>query len=169
MAPGSIDSSEVRRHLAEFADPETGRGIGETGQLQDVTVDGTAVTVKLGLTSHSAILREETKQRLTQLLSERLPGVSSVRIELTDFARPPEKIGEIGLTAKSVIAVGSGKGGVGKSTIAASHRPGTDAGRLPGRPDGRRRLRPQHSAPARRQPTARGRRQPHPADRGRRV
>ena len=34
--------------------------------------------------------------------------------------RPPERIGEIGLTAKSVIAVGSGKGGVGKSTIAAS-------------------------------------------------
>jgi ATP-binding protein involved in chromosome partitioning len=34
--------------------------------------------------------------------------------------RPPQKLGEIGLTAKSVIAVGSGKGGVGKSTIAAS-------------------------------------------------
>jgi ATP-binding protein involved in chromosome partitioning len=34
--------------------------------------------------------------------------------------RPPQKIGEIGLTAKSVIAVGSGKGGVGKSTIATS-------------------------------------------------
>ena len=30
------------------------------------------------------------------------------------------KLGEIGLTAKSVIAIGSGKGGVGKSTIAAS-------------------------------------------------
>jgi ATP-binding protein involved in chromosome partitioning len=34
--------------------------------------------------------------------------------------RPPEKLGEIGLTAKSVLAVGSGKGGVGKSTIASS-------------------------------------------------
>jgi ATP-binding protein involved in chromosome partitioning len=34
--------------------------------------------------------------------------------------RPAEKLGQIGLTAKSVIAVGSGKGGVGKSTIAAS-------------------------------------------------
>ena len=32
--------------------------------------------------------------------------------------RPADKIGQIGLTAKSVIAVGSGKGGVGKSTIA---------------------------------------------------
>src|SRR4029079_10523364 len=30
-----------------------------------------------------------------------------------------QPLGEIGLTAKSVIAVGSGKGGVGKSTIAA--------------------------------------------------
>ena len=34
--------------------------------------------------------------------------------------RPAERIGEIGLAAKAVIAVGSGKGGVGKSTIAAS-------------------------------------------------
>jgi len=120
MAPVSIDPSEVRRHLAEFADPETGSGVVETGQLQDVTVDGAAVTVKLGLTSHSAILREETKERLTKLLSERLPGVSAVRVELTDFARPPGKLGQVGLTAKSVIAVGSGKGGVGKSTIAAA-------------------------------------------------
>jgi ATP-binding protein involved in chromosome partitioning len=34
-------------------------------------------------------------------------------------ARPLEKIGQIGLAVKSVVAVGSGKGGVGKSTIAA--------------------------------------------------
>lgn len=120
MAPGSIDPSEVRRHLADFADPETGRGIAETGQLQDVTVDGSIVTVKLGLTTHSAILRDEIKQQMTQLLKERLPGVGEVRIELADFARPPSKIGQVGLTAKSVIAVGSGKGGVGKSTIAAA-------------------------------------------------
>jgi ATP-binding protein involved in chromosome partitioning len=33
--------------------------------------------------------------------------------------RPAEKVGEIGLAAKTVIAIGSGKGGVGKSTIAA--------------------------------------------------
>jgi ATP-binding protein involved in chromosome partitioning len=44
----------------------------------------------------------------------------SVSIELTEFARPPQKIGQIGLAAKTVVAVGSGKGGVGKSTIAAA-------------------------------------------------
>ena len=43
-----------------------------------------------------------------------------VEVKLTRDQRPPLKLGEIGLSAKSVIAVGSGKGGVGKSTIAAS-------------------------------------------------
>jgi ATP-binding protein involved in chromosome partitioning len=41
-------------------------------------------------------------------------------VELAVHDRKPGKLGQIGLTAKSVIAVGSGKGGVGKSTIAAS-------------------------------------------------
>ncbi len=42
-----------------------------------------------------------------------------MQIQLAVHSRPPQKLGELGLTAKSVIAVGSGKGGVGKSTIAA--------------------------------------------------
>jgi ATP-binding protein involved in chromosome partitioning len=43
-----------------------------------------------------------------------------VKIDLATHERAPKKLGQVGLTAKSVIAVGSGKGGVGKSTIAAS-------------------------------------------------
>ena len=81
--------------------------------------------------------------------------------------RPAEKIGEIGLAAKSVIAVGSGKGGVGKSTIAATS-PMADRSRLQSRTDGRRRLWSQHSAPARVNQRARHRRRKDPADRGRR-
>ena len=40
-------------------------------------------------------------------------------MELAVHQRKPEKLGEIGLAAKTVVAVGSGKGGVGKSSIAA--------------------------------------------------
>jgi ATP-binding protein involved in chromosome partitioning len=43
-----------------------------------------------------------------------------IDIQLLDHERRPEPLGEIGLRAKTVIAVGSGKGGVGKSTIAAA-------------------------------------------------
>jgi ATP-binding protein involved in chromosome partitioning len=41
-------------------------------------------------------------------------------VNVVEHVRRPERIGQIGLSAKSVIAVGSGKGGVGKSTIAVS-------------------------------------------------
>jgi ATP-binding protein involved in chromosome partitioning len=41
-------------------------------------------------------------------------------VRFKQLDRPPVPIGQIGLQAKSVIAVGSGKGGVGKSTIAAA-------------------------------------------------
>ena len=47
------------------------------------------------------------------------PGVK-VAFEVVDHPRPPARLGQIALRAKSVIAVGSGKGGVGKSTVAAS-------------------------------------------------
>jgi ATP-binding protein involved in chromosome partitioning len=43
-----------------------------------------------------------------------------VSVKVVEHHRAPGKLGQVGLTAKSVIAVGSGKGGVGKSTIAAS-------------------------------------------------
>ena len=66
--------------------------------------------------------------------------------DLAVHQRPAEPVGEIGLTVKSVVAVGSGKGGVGKSTIAASLAYGLARAGLQGGPDGRRRLRPEHPA-----------------------
>jgi ATP-binding protein involved in chromosome partitioning len=54
------------------------------------------------------------------VIGQRWPEVQDVAIAHTEIARPVEPIGQIGLTAKSVVAVGSGKGGVGKSTIAVS-------------------------------------------------
>jgi ATP-binding protein involved in chromosome partitioning len=44
---------------------------------------------------------------------------TNVRVDLAVHERPPQKLGQLGLTIKSIIAVGSGKGGVGKSTVAA--------------------------------------------------
>ncbi len=83
-------------------------------------VEGGNVSLTLGLTSHSAILRDETTAALEKHLRGQLPGVNDVAIRLVEHQRPPGKLGQIGLTAKSVVAVGSGKGGVGKSTIAAT-------------------------------------------------
>jgi ATP-binding protein involved in chromosome partitioning len=114
------DSSAVADALRDLRDPETGRPLGETGQLSVPLAGDARISVAIGLTSHSAILWNATRARAEELLRAAFPGVAEVTVAIEPHDRPPGKLGQIGLEAKSVIAVGSGKGGVGKSTIAAS-------------------------------------------------
>lgn len=120
MASGQLDRAAVEAALSDLADPETGRGIVQMGQVSDLTVDGSRAVVTLGLTTWAAPLWEEVRAECLRLLGEKLPTGTDVEVRVVEHARPAEKIGQIGLTAKSVIAVASGKGGVGKSTVAAT-------------------------------------------------
>ncbi len=120
MSDSLVDSAVVDGVLDKFADPETGRNLKQMQQVIDVSIDGNKLQVTIGLTSYSAPLWEETRQRLVDQLRAQLPSNPEVTVEIVEHQRPAEPIGGIGLTAKNVVAVGSGKGGVGKSTIAAS-------------------------------------------------
>ena len=116
---GSIDITEVNTALEGFKDPETGRCVVQMNQVHDVQMVDGKLQVTLGLTTHSAPLWNETIAAAEALLREKFKG-RDVQVQRVTHDRKPEKVGEIGLTAKSVIVVGSGKGGVGKSTVAAS-------------------------------------------------
>jgi len=120
MSENGLQRSDVEAVLAEFKDPETGRSVTQLEQIHELKIDGNRVAITLGLTSHSAPIWEETRNDLATLLREKLPGIAAVDIAISEHHRPPVKLGQVGLTAKSVIVVGSGKGGVGKSTVAAS-------------------------------------------------
>lgn len=120
MSKSELQRADIEAVLAEFKDPETGRSITQLEQVKAIQVEGANVSLNLALTTHSAPIWEETRSNLETLLRSRLPGLSQVQIEISEHERPPVKLGQVGLTAKSVIVVGSGKGGVGKSTIAAS-------------------------------------------------
>ncbi|MHB1033526.1 MAG: Mrp/NBP35 family ATP-binding protein [Pirellulales bacterium] len=120
MAKGPLSVAAIQAALDEFKDPETGRGIVRMGQVSEVALSGGRLSLALALTTHSAPLWKETQTELAEFLRSRFPDLAEVTVRLAAHPRPPEKIGEIGLAAKSVIAVGSGKGGVGKSTIAAA-------------------------------------------------
>jgi ATP-binding protein involved in chromosome partitioning len=116
----AVTVSQVEAALKEFKDPETGREALPMGQLRDLTVTGTTASLTLALTTHAAAIRQEVAESVEQLLKSRVPALTSVTVNLAIHERAAPKVGQVGLTAKSVIAVGSGKGGVGKSTIAAS-------------------------------------------------
>jgi ATP-binding protein involved in chromosome partitioning len=114
------DPATVTALLADFPDPETGRGLGSMGQIVAVEAGPQAIAVTIGLTSHAAILRQATRARIEEQLRAAYPAIGRVTVTITDHDRPPGRLGQVGLEAKSVIAVGSGKGGVGKSTVAVS-------------------------------------------------
>ena len=113
-------TAEIEKVLAEFKDPETGRSVTQTQQVRDVKLEGEKLSLTLALATHSAPIKNEIRDRLSELLRRRFPTLYGVEINLATHERPPNKIGQINLSCKSVIAVGSGKGGVGKSTIAAT-------------------------------------------------
>ncbi len=105
--------------LAAYPDPESGRPLGPMGQIQKIEVDDDAVAVRIGITSHCQPFADEFADAVADKILTIAPG-KKVTVETPVHERPPARIGQIGLRAKSVILVGSGKGGVGKSTVAAS-------------------------------------------------
>ncbi len=120
MPDSQIDPAIVDGVLQDFADPETGRSLKQLDQIRDVSINGNRLQVTIGLTSYAALLWEETRESLEVQLRQKLSGSQEITVKIVEHQRPAQPIGGIGLTVKSVIAVGSGKGGVGKSTIAAS-------------------------------------------------
>lgn len=117
MSQLSVD--RIREIIAQHPDPETGRPLESMGQIKDVQLDNQSVSLTIGLTSHSRPIADEVAEALRSKIVAAAPG-SEVTVQFVDHPRPPARLGQIGLRAKSVIAVGSGKGGVGKSTVAAA-------------------------------------------------
>ncbi len=78
------------------------------------------LSIELSLTTWSAPLWRDVQEAVEEKLRAAFPELTSLTVRQSVQNRPAPKLGEVGVTAKSVIAVGSGKGGVGKSTIAAT-------------------------------------------------
>ncbi|HEY7399722.1 MAG TPA: Mrp/NBP35 family ATP-binding protein [Actinomycetota bacterium] len=126
-----VTEAQVREALRGVLDPEIGKPIEDIGMLRSIEVDGGAVRVQVLITIEGCPLKDRITQDVTAAVSP-LEGVSAVDVELSPMsgeqrealvqqlrgghaAAPPSKISFPPTT--SVIAVASGKGGVGKSSV----------------------------------------------------
>lgn len=112
-------SDTVREILESFPDPETGRPLGSMGQVKSIDVSEQDVRYTVGITSYAKPIAEEIVQQINDRLIAAIPG-AKIDAEVSDHDRPPARSGPLGMRVKNVVVVGSGKGGVGKSTVAAS-------------------------------------------------
>lgn len=112
-------NDQIVTALKTVKDPETGRTIDKTKQIYQAESRESGIYVQIGLTSFCAPLKQDFRQTIEEKLQQAFPHHAAT-VELAHHDRPPMPLGTVGLTAKGVIAVGSGKGGVGKSTVATS-------------------------------------------------
>ncbi|MBA3315037.1 MAG: Mrp/NBP35 family ATP-binding protein [Planctomycetota bacterium] len=116
-SPSSL--AELRNVVAGVVDPIYERRLGELRLLKDVLLDGDRVTVAIELPSPGYPKQDELRETIRAAIQTARPDVSSVEVTFTTVVRGKDAGGRVGLNVKNIISVGSGKGGVGKSTVAA--------------------------------------------------
>ncbi len=129
----SPSREEIYKALEQVIDPELRRPVTELDMVRDIRIDGGDVGITVALTVAGCPLRASFEEQVQRWVAP-LDGVESVSLEF-DVMSPEEKTA---LTAKlrggieertkgisldkatRVLAIASGKGGVGKSTLTAN-------------------------------------------------
>ena len=118
MAAKELTSEMVLEALGKVKDPEIGKDLVSLGMIEDVKVEGGKVSFTLNLTTPACPMKDEIRGSALAAV-EALDGVSDVEITMGAKVPVGQKKSAPG-NIKNVIAVASGKGGVGKSTVAVN-------------------------------------------------
>jgi len=112
---------QIRDALRSVKYPGFSRDIVSFGLVREVEVTGADILVQLALSTRDPAIPERLRADVTAAL-EALPGARSVTVRIAE--QPAPETARAGATridgVAHVIAVASGKGGVGKSTVAAN-------------------------------------------------
>jgi ATP-binding protein involved in chromosome partitioning len=108
---------EVLASLSEVQDPDLRRDIVTLGFVKDIKIEGSKVSFKVELTTPACPVKDQLKAQAEDVVLA-IQGVEEVEVEMTSRVRTRDtEAADLIPNVKHCIAVASGKGGVGKSTV----------------------------------------------------
>lgn len=113
-----VSQDKVLTALRAVQDPDLHRDVVSLGFIKNLKIEGGSVDFDLELTTPACPVKDDLRDRCIQVVKA-VPGVEKVEVRLSAQVRARRELekGQALSGVKNVLAIASGKGGVGKSTV----------------------------------------------------
>ena len=116
----AITKVMIEMALSHVEDPDLGQSLTQLGMIENIAIDGLKVSFDLVLTTPACPMKSKMKEDCINAIHEYVDRNADVKVNLTSRQPVQPKPEEMFPNIKHTILVASGKGGVGKSTVAVN-------------------------------------------------
>ncbi len=128
-----MNQEDILKALGEVQDPDLKKDLVSLGMIEEVKIDGNKISFKVVLTTPACPMKELIRKDCEKALTKHFGENIAMEIIMTSSVTSVRDQAPLLPGVKNIIAIASGKGGVGKSTVASNlaialSRSGADVG-----------------------------------------